>query len=598
MGEAVRANCTMENVCGALLRELEQIWKEIGEKEEEKDRMLMEMEMECMKVYRKRVDESSKERARLHQLLASGEAELSTLVSCLGENDIPLKVNKNETSLRAKVSNINILLEKLRVKKEERTRKFTDIRSQIEKIRAEISGNGQSDELVEKEEHDLSLRRLEEYQAQLQYLQREKSERLKKVLQYVDEIHALCSVLGYDFAEVVDGAHPGLYVQNPEKSTNISDKTLDGLSSAVQNLRAEKKTRLQKLRITVENLVKLWDLMETSEKERAQFTKAASVLGSLDEEIVLPGLLSLETLKKAEAEVDRLKKVKASRMKEIVLKRRLELEEICRSAYIDPDISTAPDKVIALIDSGLVDPSELVENIEEQIEKAKEECQSRKEITDRIIKWVAASDEENWLEEYSQDQNRYSSGRGAHLNLKRAEKARMLVAKIPAIVDNLIKKTLAWEQERNKSFIYDGVRLVTLLEEYKLGRLQKEEEKRRHRDQKKLQNLLTDRDLLYNPKPSNRRATNLRKTIGYGPNLNGSGFMTPSFSSRASTAADSTPELLTPRSYSGHSHMYFSGRSRHLSARQLNLSSGSTQADSMSTFTSVSGSELGSPLRY
>lgn len=45
--------------------------------------------------------------------------------------------------------------------------------------------------------------------------------------------------------------------------------------------------------------------------------------------------------------------MKASRMKEIALKRRLELEEICKSAYIDPDISTAPEKAIALIDSGI-----------------------------------------------------------------------------------------------------------------------------------------------------------------------------------------------------------------------------------------------------
>lgn len=73
------------------------------------------------------------------------------------------------------------------------------------------------------------------------------SERLKKVHQYVDEIHALCSVLGHDFAKVVDAAQPGLYGQNPEKSTNISDKTLDGLSLSVQTLRAEKKSTLQKV---------------------------------------------------------------------------------------------------------------------------------------------------------------------------------------------------------------------------------------------------------------------------------------------------------------------------------------------------------------
>ena len=53
-----------------------------------------------------------------------------------------------------------------------------------------------------------------------------------------------------------------------------------------------------------------------------------------------------------EAEVERLMIVKASRMKELVLKRRIELEEICREAHIEPDMSTTPEKLCAMIDSG------------------------------------------------------------------------------------------------------------------------------------------------------------------------------------------------------------------------------------------------------
>lgn len=52
--------------------------------------------------------------------------------------------------------------------------------------------------------------------------------------------------------------------------------------------------------------------------------------------------------------------------------------------------------------SGLVDSSELLANIEAQIEKAKEECISRKEIMDRINKWLMACEEESWLEDYNQ----------------------------------------------------------------------------------------------------------------------------------------------------------------------------------------------------
>lgn len=132
-----------------------------------------------------------------------------------------------------------------------------------------------------------------------------------------------------------------------------------------------------------------------------------------------------------EVQVDRLTKLKTSRLKEIVMKRRTELEEICQNAHIEPDVSTAPEQTDALIDSGcslcilfsnyihifyaykimtflclfrpgLIDPSELLANIESQILKAKEESLSRKDIMDRINKWIAACDEEAWLEEYNQ----------------------------------------------------------------------------------------------------------------------------------------------------------------------------------------------------
>lgn len=51
--------------------------------------------------------------------------------------------------------------------------------------------------------------------------------------------------------------------------------------------------------------------------------------------------------------------------------------------------------------SGMVDPSELLNNIEEQITKAKEEALSRKEILEKMEKWMSACEEEGWLEDYN-----------------------------------------------------------------------------------------------------------------------------------------------------------------------------------------------------
>lgn len=52
-----------------------------------------ELEMECMRVYRRKVDEATAERASLHQSLAAGEAEIAALTAALGADSSPqLKV--------------------------------------------------------------------------------------------------------------------------------------------------------------------------------------------------------------------------------------------------------------------------------------------------------------------------------------------------------------------------------------------------------------------------------------------------------------------------------------------------------------------------
>jgi hypothetical protein len=50
-----------------------------------------------------------------------------------------------------------------------------------------------------------------------------------------------------------------------------------------------------------------------------------------------------------------------------------------------------------------------------------------------------------------------------------------------AIVDTLLAKTRAWEQEHGVAFTYDGVPLLAMLDEYKILRQEKEDEKRRMR---------------------------------------------------------------------------------------------------------------------
>ena len=50
-----------------------------------------------------------------------------------------------------------------------------------------------------------------------------------------------------------------------------------------------------------------------------------------------------------------------------------------------------------------------------------------------------------------------------------------------ALVDSLVAKTRAWEQDRGITFTYDGVPLLAMLDEYAMLRQDREEEKKRMR---------------------------------------------------------------------------------------------------------------------
>ena len=103
---------------------------------------------------------------------------------------------------------------------------------------------------------------------------------------------------------------------------------------------------------------------------------------------------------KAEVEVERLDHLKFSRMKEIAFKKEGELEEIYARAHIEVDTEAEREKILEIIDSGNVEPTDLIADMDSRILKAKEEALSRKYILDRVEKSMSACEEESWLEDY------------------------------------------------------------------------------------------------------------------------------------------------------------------------------------------------------
>ncbi|CAA2988902.1 65-kDa microtubule-associated protein 3-like [Olea europaea var. sylvestris] len=506
----------METTCGSLLYELQIIWDEVGESDAERDRMLLELERECLEVYRRKVDQANRCRAQIRQAIADSEAELAAICSAMGERPVHIRQSdQNLGNLKEELRAILPQIEEMRKRKCDRKNQFVEVLEQIQKLKHELSNSsGYISTTLVVDEADLSLRKLEELQREMLALQNEKSERLKQVLDHLNSLNSLCLVLGMDFKQTVSEVHPSL--GDPEGSKNISHDTIQQLAAAIQKLREIKIQRMQRLQDLAMSLLQLWNLMDTPLEEQQVFQKVTCNVAASENEIVEPNMLSIDIITFVEKEVSRLEELKTSKMKELVLKKKSELEDICRKTHLIPETDSSLDIAIEAIESGAVDATYVLEKIEVEIAKVKEEAFSRKDILDKVEKWMVACEEESWLEEYNRDENRYNAGRGAHLTLKRAEKARVLVNKLPTIVDALASKTSSWENERGIEFTYDGVRLLSMLEEYNILRQEKEQERKRQRDQKKLQGqLLAEQEALYGSKPSPMKNQSTKK----GPRL-------------------------------------------------------------------------------
>ncbi|KAI3884729.1 hypothetical protein MKW92_039499 [Papaver armeniacum] len=452
-----------ETTCGSLLYELQIIWDEVGESDADRDKMLYELEQECLEVYRRKVDQANKSRAQLRQAIADSEAELAAICSAMGERPVHIRQadQKSTGKLKEELRAIIPQLDEMKKRKWERRNQFVEVLDHIQKI-------------ANFRYFKLPIGFLKS--CSFVYL---KSDRMKQVLDHLSTLNSLCLVLGIDFNHTVREVHSSL--DDSEGAKNISNDTIHRLAAAIDGLREVKRQRMQKLQDLASSMLELWNLMDTPVEEQQMFQNVTCNIAASEHEITEPNTLSVDFINYVATEVSRLEELKSSKMKELVLKKRSELEEICRRTHMVVEAECGMQYAIEAIESGAIDPASVLEQMELQVAKVKEEAFSRKDILER-------------------DDNRYNAGRGAHLTLK-------------PMVEALASKITAWENERGVEFTYDGIRLLSMLEEYSIVRQEKEQEVKRQRDQKKRQGqLIAEQEVLFGSKPSPSKPQSMKKT--------------------------------------------------------------------------------------
>nr|CAB3445440.1 unnamed protein product [Digitaria exilis] len=532
-------SCCMSS--GPHSRMLQEMWDEIGEGEDDRRGMLQALEEECLNVYRAKVDQVRHHRAQLRREIADSVAEVAAICATIGEPPATVQTAcsslQGTGNLREELGSISPELAEMRRRRDERRRQFSDVTERVNRIHQEMNLAAGDGRVVATDGSDLTLTKLEELRAYLQHLQSEKESRTRKVAELIALLHSSSLVLGMDPREINAAAGHG-----GQAAGDFSDAAIARLASEIERLREIKRSRMDKLQDLVATMLELWNLMDTPAEEQRRFQSAACNIAASEDEITDPGALSMAFISNVEAEVVRLETLKECRMKDLVAKKYDELKEVRRRARLPEEDDGDAVAMFDAIDSD-AERALILERLEVQISEAKDLEFSRKDVLERMDKWQAALEEESWLEEYNRNENRYNVGKGTHLVLKRAEKARSLVSKMPMMAEALTTKVTAWEKERGVKFEYDG-----MLEEYGNARKEKEQERKRQRDQRRLQGAAAaaaaaERDVsspVARPPPKNIK--NVTRTLSMGGSNGGGG------SARKTTTASSrpgTPSYLT-----------------------------------------------------
>jgi len=320
----------------------------------ERDRMILQLEEDCLNVYRKKVDQTTRQKADLLQALSVGEADIDKILSALGGRESFPRSEKLGGTLMEQLAKVEPVLRDLRQKRDERVKEFRAVLLQIVHLQSEISGtidHGDPTAPVV-DENDLSLKRLGALKLQLNELQAEKNLRLEKIDIQVNCINEMCSIMSLDLKKALYDVHPSYAELGRSKPVSIINSTLERLAGKVQALNHEKKQRLRKLQDLGSTLIELWNLMDTPVDEQRCFDHVTSLIKVSPNTAMPEGCLAHDLIEKVEIEVKRLTHLKASKMKELVFKKLTEVEEIYRSVHMDIDSGSERQILNDLIDSG------------------------------------------------------------------------------------------------------------------------------------------------------------------------------------------------------------------------------------------------------
>lgn len=435
-------------------KQLEEVWDELGLSPEERADQLTDLLSSFRQLCQEKIESEQLVASNYRQTIVEYKEEIrSTSLALKMDVDESFLKEESGQTLQDEIMTLEMKLEDLR--------SIADVaRNELIKYRDELVDNHKALGLSLEERwidvtSDLTRDRILEFRDKVKEVDVAVQHRTSAIVQFLEGCKELIVVLKCDIQSnlfdkkimnsLVEGKDGNMTIISKFESdtcTGISDNALDNLKQRLSDLHSEKKRRKAALNDMGASIGELWEKLDIPKEEQKKFAMSIDGLG-------------LDTIRKGEAELARLRELKSRLTGKFIADAR----EKIKSMWDETNTSEEQREVFKamLVDNEDEFNDQLLNEHEQYIEVLTIKQEKMLQIVDLIKKRESILDERMQYEAFLKDPERLKQ-RGAAFTkqlIKEERMARRIKKGLPEYTERLQKKLKEWEQDNDGEFLFN-----------------------------------------------------------------------------------------------------------------------------------------------
>ncbi|XP_066430417.1 protein regulator of cytokinesis 1-like isoform X2 [Eleutherodactylus coqui] len=411
------------------LATLVDIWDGLGIKEEMRLQRIEEVKKHIEELFNRMIREEREMKGRIEKSIDFCKKQMKDLCRDLSIEDY--KLDENATILQTE-KDLRVRLEFLTKQKSDRLEELKRLQEEDLALCTDLCVTPYyipSGSIP-------SLKQMEELKQHIQVQTEEKRKRLEVFSTLRADVRQYYGEIGHQPENTFEQDA----VCEDEEAFFLTTENIRALTILKEQLELKKEALLSTVNAVKEKVHPLWVLLQVTQEEREECQKTS-------------GKSLLDDIRMWERELARLEELKMANLKQVILKTREELNAYWDKCFYAPE---------QRIDFAPYYSDEFTENLlvqhDEELMKMKANYDKRRLILDAVAKWETSWAQFVILEKKASDPNRFSNRGGT---LLKEEKERAKLQKLLSKLEEELKSRIdTWESEEGCTFLIKGSKFM------------------------------------------------------------------------------------------------------------------------------------------